>query len=319
MSIAWSKSGGNSRPAGHPRQGILGGYPARGRRCRTGFRARPRGSRFFGHFHGRLDLASCSSGPFSASSISNLKSQISNPSGGSSATVSSAPAVTCRTTGSRQSSRPAPALHEPSPRAGCTIRAWICSAAGVPAGQCRTRAKSTMMRNVNRNAQSHADVVSPLGIGQPLFPARRHANAAAQETPPPGRADLQGIEFDRRFRRLFRRRREAVGQRVVMRRIVRLRAVRFGRRDDRGRRQFPHAIRFGDHRRRFRPQRFGSRFRHLRFCRRWFQSLGDRDLPFRRLLSRRPSRIGPFWRRLGHSGQLRFRRKRRKIMSLGCF
>ena len=39
---------------------------------------------------------------------------------------------------------------------------------------------------MDHNAQRHADVVSPLGIGQPLLPARRDADAAPQEAPRSG-------------------------------------------------------------------------------------------------------------------------------------
>ena len=74
-------------------------------------------------------------------------------------------------------------------------------------------------RDVDRNAQSHADVVSPFGIGQPLFPARRDANARRKKlhvracgsarhrvrSAVPAAFPASGG-------------REAVGQRIVMRR-----------------------------------------------------------------------------------------------------
>lgn len=152
--------------------------------------------------------------------------------------------------------------------------------------------------NVNHNTCPHADVASTLRIGQPLLPAGRHADAAAQETPPSGRADLQCVEFDRRLPRHFRRRGEAVGQGVARLPVVRLRAVRAGRCDDRRRREFSHAIRLGDHQRRFRLDHFAVRLR--------FQSLGNRDLAGRTGLQpvaafRRLRRIGPCWRRLGQT------------------
>lgn len=48
-----------------------------------------------------------------------------------------------------------------------------------PSGQAQDQAQQCDNRNMNHDASHHADAVSPLGIGQPSYPSRRHPHAAA--------------------------------------------------------------------------------------------------------------------------------------------
>ena len=115
--------------------------------------------------------------------------------------------------------------------------------------------------DVDHHAQAHTHAVPPLGMGQPLYPAQRGEAAGAQETPSSQTANVQGIKINGRFRRFFRRHRQAVGQRVARPRIVLFPAIRCGRRDDRWRRKFAYPIGLGNHARGFGLCRFGLRRR----------------------------------------------------------
>ena len=108
-----------------------------------------------------------------------------------------------------------PAFRGRSPPAGCTVRAWIGSAAGVRTGTRKTRANSTTSATWIARLNPTPTLFRRWGSASHCSQRGGMREAAAQESPPPAACGSARHQVRSAVPAAFPGRREALGQRVV--------------------------------------------------------------------------------------------------------